>query len=866
MTSLQTRYFGTQSLSLPTPIPVPPTFHGMLWEEVEEAEDDFYQLWQFYYVVLFATHCRSCLQMLVEDAVLAEDEKAGKSSEKNCRYPAKDWMHSKNLKPSSKVVVSASSEDSSSSDRTIEDSVLIGIVTADNSSISSGRDVGLHAGDETGTLVKLSGNVKHYQVPSLDYWKRSMDIGNDIDIVYYNGIGLEVVEEGFLYYLNQIAYGLSIPLTFFQKGVINALKSCPGQLNGNIFKMMRVCEVLNHKWRDGGIARQFLVDDVLKYYKFKYVKDRKNGYLFSDSASLKFFDFESFGRPWCDHLVMVWGNCMQDPGEPALKLIYKNFNKKPNPKDVADTSSLFDVLSAAWKSAAELKQEKVLQREQFKKEKVLQREQFEKEAAAAKQKFEDEAKKVVDMVVASQNKLIQAFYFWGLSREDVDLFLVGKYGEIVFPGDYASPVAEHTLAPPVADNPTKEEVVHLRGKVIEIEKALSRARDSINRTQQYFEAEVDSERGLKEAYLELLTKRDKVLDPARGQRAMRILFFNIKKEDRKIHAQLEIDLRHACDELERCKDVEVGNNKVENMWFAKEDEGGGVSSSKPRAEESEEEEIKDLLPHTRKTLLNSKLESEMLELQSRLNAMTAELSCKDAEILTANNESEQWKESLKKKKSETIAANQQVLDLLNSKICYMRECLKKLNWDLREARDSCQRTNDRTKTHEEACSKRDRELNEAINKYKLRIADLDWDKQALVQECIQDNEVFEELHAKYKESQRMMNAVEAEINYSREVDNKLYRLKQKMERSVQIMKQYRGSEISKRESILVATIEYVTEYDLQLVRLSYIDNLMPRVMELLNAPSTVVDAAISSPVLLSSGHGESSNVVRPKRE
>ncbi|KAF6167508.1 hypothetical protein GIB67_031709 [Kingdonia uniflora] len=210
-------------------------------------------------------------------------------------------------------------------------------------------------------------------------------------------------------------------------------------------------------------------------------------------------------------------------------------------------------LSVAWKSAAEvlklatlnraelvrqhdaekgalqeqLEQEKVLQREQFEKEKVLQREQFEKEGAAIKPEVED------------------------------------------------------------------EEIVHLRGKVIEMEKALSRARDSINGTQQvhnkleyerrlhksnsdktfkdlfevqcrygkikiekdevlrketdrsvllqkslkdkrfvdesdkldcqrsllsltlYFEAEVNSERGLKEAYLELLTERDIVSGPAR---------------------------------------------------------------------------------------------------------------------------------------------------------------------------------------------------------------------------------------------------------------------------------------------------------------------------------------------------------------
>ncbi|KAF6151113.1 hypothetical protein GIB67_002365 [Kingdonia uniflora] len=1080
-------------------------------------------------------------------------------------------MHSKNPKPSSKFVASTSSEESSSSDRTMDDYVVIGTVTADDPAASSGRDVGLHAENESGlffkypenvdvakkflqykkslggewgnyvmnaglwfrTLVRPSGNVEHYQVPSLDRWKKTMDIEDDIDIAYYNGTGAEVVEDGFLCYLNQVVYGLSIPLTFFQKGVMNTLKSCLGQLNGNIFEMMRVCEALNKRWRDSGIARQFVADDVLKYYKFKYVKDRKSVYLFNDSARPKFFDFESSRRPWCDHLVM-----------------FASVLAKPNPKAAADTSSLFDVvslegnklnkvlgelgirrekrlnsvvekippvgtervdadvnmapplkkqkkesgkdirasskgvnleaLSVTWKSVAEVlklaaanrgelvRQHDAEKREQFEKEKALQQDKYEKEAAAT-------------------------------NKEDVDLALAGKYGEIAFPGDDTFLVAEQTPTPPVADDPTKEEVVHLRGKVIEMEKALSRVRDFINRTQQvhnkleyerrlhksnfdktfkklfelqcrygkikierdevlrketdrfvllqksllnkrfvdesdklecqrsllsltlYFEAEVDSERGLKEIYLELLIERGIVLDPARvkflvqeahnrhsreGQRAMRILFFNIKKEDRKIHAQLEIDLRHACDELERCKghnaclerekveyarllkssekgvtllearlldskqrlqvsqsrlkkkitpkwgkraidtdherqmadviafyggelervenefrryisscgkDVEVENDKAENineyllicdLFFWVEDKEQDKLAALSASNKKLSAKLQQCsLAVERTSLLNLKLESKMLELQSRLNAVTVELSCKDAEILTANNESELWKESLKKKKLETMVANQQRL--------------KKLNWDLREARDSCQRKNGLAKTHEKACSKRDGELNEAINKCNSRIADLDRDKQALVHECIQGNEVFEELDAKYKESQRMMDAVEAEINYSREVDKKLHRLKQEMECSVQITKQYRGSllqekkslearckdlddELNKvktefyeamlltaenvtlrtmamlyadvekfrteRESILAATIEYVTEYDLQLARLSYIDNLMPRVMELLNVPSTVVDVAIPFPVLLSSGPGESWNVVRPKRE
>ncbi|KAF6149737.1 hypothetical protein GIB67_017470 [Kingdonia uniflora] len=507
-------------------------------------------------------------------------------------------MRSKNPKPSSKFVVSTRSEESSLSDRTMDDSVVIGIVTADNPSVSSGRDAGLHAGDKTGqffkypenvdvakkflqyeksldrewgnyvmivglwfrTLVRPSGNVEHYQVPFLDRWKKSMDIGNDINIVYYNGTGSEVVEEGFLCYFNQVACRLSIPLTFFPKG----------------------------KWRDGGIARQFAADDVLKYYKFKYVKDRKIRYLFSDSGRPKFFDFESFGRPWCDHLVTVRGNCMQVPGEPVLELIFKNFNEKPNPKVVADTLSLFNVVSREGSDLNKVLRELGIRRGKRLNsvvEKVQRAHQKQTMAASGSayanvmgvnlKTVEQEAlnlatrdpicldtqirssisqlsvawksaAEVLKLAAANRGELVrqhdaekaalqeQFEQEKVMQRENVDLSLAGKYDEILFPGDDVFLVAEQTSAPPVADDPTKEEVVHLRGKVIEMEKALSRARDSINRTRQ-------------------------------GQRAMRILFFSIKREDIMIHTQLEIYLRHAYDELKRYKghNVCLEREKVE---------------------------------------------------------------------------------------------------------------------------------------------------------------------------------------------------------------------------------------------------------------------------------------------------------------
>ncbi|KAF6160512.1 hypothetical protein GIB67_019281 [Kingdonia uniflora] len=101
-----------------------------------------------------------------------------------------------------------------------------------------------------------------------------------------------------------------------------------------------------------------------------------------------------------------------------------------------------------------------------------------------------------------------------------------------------------------------------------------------------------------------------------------------------------------------------------------------------------------------------------------------------------------------------VTNNTDLLKKQDTEIRYMRERLKRLNWHLRESRDLCQRKSDRAKNHEEACSKRDQNLNETINKCNTRIADLDREKQALILECMQGNEVFEELH-------RMVNTAEA---------------------------------------------------------------------------------------------------------
>ncbi|KAF6154747.1 hypothetical protein GIB67_032359 [Kingdonia uniflora] len=268
-----------------------------------------------------------------------------------------------------------------------------------------------------------------------------------------------------------------------------------------------------------------------------------------------------------------------------------------------------------------------------------------------------------------QSSISQLSVAWKSAAEVLKLAIVNR-GELV---------RQHDVE--------KVEVVHLRGKVIEMEKALSRTRDSINRTQQvhnkleyercphksnfdktfkelfelqcrygkikierdevlrketdrfvllqkslkdkrfvdesdklecqrsllsltlYFEAEIDSERGLNEAYFELLTERGIVPDPARVKFLVQEVRNHHSREAQRCSAQAGVDDK----EHDKLAALSASNNKL---------------SAKLQ---------QCSLAVERMTLLNSKLESEMLELQSRLNVVAVELSCKDAEILTANN-------------------------------------------------------------------------------------------------------------------------------------------------------------------------------------------------------------------------------------
>ncbi|KAF6142298.1 hypothetical protein GIB67_040005 [Kingdonia uniflora] len=87
---LQLRYFGNQSLEMPTPISMPPIYHGMKEEEAVEAEDEYYHMWRFHYLIMLGEQRRICLCLLVEDKIEEADVEAGVRTKKYHCYPARD--------------------------------------------------------------------------------------------------------------------------------------------------------------------------------------------------------------------------------------------------------------------------------------------------------------------------------------------------------------------------------------------------------------------------------------------------------------------------------------------------------------------------------------------------------------------------------------------------------------------------------------------------------------------------------------------------------------------------------------------------------------------------------------------------------
>ncbi|KAF6162513.1 hypothetical protein GIB67_003059, partial [Kingdonia uniflora] len=333
---LKTRYFGQQSLADPTSIPVEPTYEGMSEEAMDFAEDDFFWLCRFHYDILTKEEQLDNLRCLAKETVESS-------------------MRTKSFSPRSKFVVSSSLEEALSSGMegdcgNMEEvvdcrEVVMGVVECVPIQIVdiAVDDAEMEAEEDE---LKYFGDKVYCQVPSLDLWKLERGIPDDVEISYYNESEELDPKYGFLCYLNQLVYGLRVLMNHFQKGAMNILHCCPAQLNGNVYEMRRVYESLKKRWRENVTARQFVVVDVMKFYKRKYLKASRSCYLYSDSSRPKYFNFNSAGRPWNDHLVLVRGNYLQVPDEPALELEFKYFNMTIT---TLDHSSLFDQVAREQK-------------------------------------------------------------------------------------------------------------------------------------------------------------------------------------------------------------------------------------------------------------------------------------------------------------------------------------------------------------------------------------------------------------------------------------------------------------------------------------------------------------------------------------
>ncbi|KAF6137379.1 hypothetical protein GIB67_036416, partial [Kingdonia uniflora] len=487
MEELRIRYFDYQPLHLPIPIPVSPTYHHMSYEEVMGAGDDHFQMVRFYYLLTSeAVRCNS-LWLLTEVAVTTEDEVAGIRPRESRYYPTNEFsMRSKPSMPTSKFVVSSSSEETSSSGRGDECSVM----------------------EETMNSVGMTIEVGEHS-------RADVVIGNEYR---------KEKERVLVKYHEGVIYGLRIPLTYFHKGVMNVLQCCPAQLNENVYEMMRVCEALNKKWRKEGTMKQFEAEDVLKFYKWKYIERRSSGYMYSDSFRPKFFDFESVGRP------------LERPLE-------------PKPSATPDKTSMFDCVA---RDQDELKQLSTLLKEakqclenrsqefgslttkfevqparvkELETDLLLEKERMVAGAITATEKFgvlSKYGKLMTDSVVAAlveKDYFIQSYYNFGLSEEDMELAQSGRYMEIVLPSEFeeeemandASVLPEKASDLPPGSTETvqytepildplvgctetvpslgqtlkslSKEIERLRKTNSELERPLSRARDSVARIQ-----------------------------------------------------------------------------------------------------------------------------------------------------------------------------------------------------------------------------------------------------------------------------------------------------------------------------------------------------------------------------------------------
>ncbi|KAF6167519.1 hypothetical protein GIB67_031720 [Kingdonia uniflora] len=90
------------------------------------------------------------------------------------------------------------------------------------------------AGRQFRGCIVVEGEEYFFLLANLEVEKRDRGIYESISLENFDVDAQSDLSEGFLCYLSQLEYGLSLPLTNLAKGIMNAIGACLVQLNGNI--------------------------------------------------------------------------------------------------------------------------------------------------------------------------------------------------------------------------------------------------------------------------------------------------------------------------------------------------------------------------------------------------------------------------------------------------------------------------------------------------------------------------------------------------------------------------------------------------------------------------------------------------------
>ncbi|KAF6138703.1 hypothetical protein GIB67_009897 [Kingdonia uniflora] len=141
----------------------------------------------------------------------------------------------------------------------------------------------------------------------LEIENRDRGIEESISLEYFDGDVWSGLSEGFLCYLTQFEYGLSLPLTNLAKTIINTIGACPIQMNRNMWEVITMCDHLNERWEKEERLRRITPVDVLLFYRVKNFKSSVGSYFCAKVTWRRFFDLNSAGRTWNDNIIWVKG-------------------------------------------------------------------------------------------------------------------------------------------------------------------------------------------------------------------------------------------------------------------------------------------------------------------------------------------------------------------------------------------------------------------------------------------------------------------------------------------------------------------------------------------------------------------------------